>query len=254
MLDPILVALGLLVGVVVGLTGVGGGALLTPLLIVVAGVRPTLAVGTDLAFAALTKAVGAGLHLRGGSVDLPLTARLAAGSVPGVLLGTQLVAHWERASGLAAQDGVARLLALALLAAALASLARVCGLGALALAGREPGRLLPVGLGFGVGLTVGVTSIGAGSLLMAVLALLYTLPPRRAVGTDIVHGALLAAVGAVAHGLDGRVDPAMLASLLAGSLPGICLGSRLCLWLPSRPLSVGIAALLALSGVQLLLR
>jgi uncharacterized membrane protein YfcA len=89
---------------------------------------------------------------------------------------------------------------------------------------------------------------------MAAFALLYTLPPTRAVGTDVLHGAVLAAVAAVAHGAAGHVDTQMLASLLVGSLPGVVIGSRLCVWLPNRPLTVGIGVLLAASGVQLLYR
>jgi hypothetical protein len=105
----------------------------------------------------------------------------------------------------------------------------------------------------GIGVLVGVTSIGAGSLLMAVFALFYRrLPMARAVGADILHGAVLATVAAIAHGSAGHIEFAMLANLLAGSLPGVLLGGWLCSWLPSRPLRVGIAAMLAITGVRLL--
>lgn len=251
MIDPVLVSLGFGVGVVVGLTGVGGGALLTPLLILVVGVRPTIAVGTDLAFAALTKLVGAWGHLRLGTVDLRLTAWLAGGSVPGALLGSQLVNVWEEVDAAQADALVMRLLGLALLAAASASLLRVLrprppG------EGRAPGPLGAASLGLGVGLMVGLTSIGAGSLLMAGFALVYALPAARAAGTDIVHGAILAVVAGAAHAVAGRVELPLLSNLVIGSLPGVLLGSWLCSRVPERPLRLTIAVLLVVSGLRLL--
>ncbi len=244
--------LGLLVGMLVGLTGVGGGALLTPLLVLVAGVRPSLAVGTDLAFAALTKLVGAWQHWRNGTVDLGCTLRLACGSVPGALLGAQALSALEAGGAGHADVVLARLLGLALLAAAGASLLRAAGVTWRAPAGTRAGVVPSVLIGLGVGLLVGLTSVGAGSLLMAVFALFYTLPARRAVGTDVAHGAVLAAVAAVAHGLAGRVEGPLLMSLLVGSAPGVVLGGWLCRHLPGRPLRLGIAVVLAVTGARLL--
>jgi uncharacterized protein len=250
-IDPVLMSLGFVVGALVGLTGIGGGSLLTPLLILVAGIRPVVAVGTDLAFAAVTKAVGAWQHARGGTADVRLTLHLASGSVPGALLGAQLVSWLESVNAAGADALVARILGVSLLLAAGASMLRAAGWTAAMRAERRPG---PVGaglLGLGIGVLVGFTSIGAGSLLMAAFALLYALPAARAVGTDVAHGAILAAVAAAAHGAAGRVELPMLASLLAGSLPGILLGGYLCGRLPSRPLRMGVAAMLAVSGARL---
>jgi uncharacterized membrane protein YfcA len=251
--DPLLLSLGLLVGTLVGLTGVGGGALLTPLLILVVDVRPVVAVGTDLAFAAVTKIVGSWHHQRQGTSDRRLVCNLALGSIPGALLGTQLVSqfatsHAEQADALLAQG-----LGVMLLIAASASLLRAAGLSLKSSAKADPGYVSTVLLGFMIGLLVGVTSIGAGSLLMAMFTLFYRkLSAAQAVGADVMHGAVLATVAALAHGSAGHVELPMLTSLLTGSLPGVLFGGWLCSRLPSRPLRVGIAAMLAIAGVRLL--
>jgi hypothetical protein len=118
---------------------------------------------------------------------------------------------------------------------------------------REPGAVVTTSLGPGVGIMVGVTSIGAGSLLMAAFALFYKrLPIAKAVGVDIMPGAILALAAAMAHGAAGRIDVPLEANLLMGSLPGVILGSWLCRRLPSRPLRVGIATMLVLAGLRLL--
>jgi uncharacterized membrane protein YfcA len=250
-INPVLIGLGLLVGVLVGLTGVGGGSLLTPLLILVAGTRPTVAVGTDLAFAALTKMVGGWQHTRRGTADLRLTYWLACGSVPGAIIGSVLVSLMDSVSAAGADPLVQRLLGITLLLAAFASLVRAAGFHRAPL-GEAPTRVGAAVLGLVVGLLVGITSIGAGSVLMAVLALLYTLPPTRAVGTDVVHGAILAVVAAAAHALGGRLELPLLGSLLIGSVPGVLVGTWLCDRVPARPLRFAIAAILAFAGFRLL--
>ena len=251
MIDPLLIALGFLVGIAVGLTGIGGGALLTPLLIVAIGVRPTVAVGTDLAFAAITKTVGAWQHTRRGTVDLVLVRNLACGSVPGALFGAWIVGALKTSGAADADAVVARILGFALLLAAGASLLRVFGLPRTAGPAAAPGPLAAGVLGLGVGVLVGLTSVGAGSLLMAAFALLYGLPVKRMVGTDILHGAVLAAVAAVAHGAAGRVEVGLLVNLLAGSVAGVLLGGWLCARLPGQPVRVGIAVMLAVAGLRL---
>ena len=253
MFDPLLISLGLFVEALVGLTGVGGGALLTPLLIMVVGVRPTIAVGTDLAFAAVTKIVGAYQHTRHGTSDSYLVSRLALGSVPGALLGSWLVSVLEARDAASVDVLLTRILGLALLIAASASLWRGLGLSWGKDSETNPGPRCPALLGAVIGTMVGFTSIGAGSLLMAAFACFYrALPLSRAVGVDVMHGAMLAVVAALAHGAAGRIDIPMVSSLLTGSLPGVVLGSWLCSRLPSRPLRVSIAAMLALAGVRLL--
>jgi uncharacterized membrane protein YfcA len=250
--DFLLVSLGLLVGTLVGLTGVGGGSLLTPLLILMVGIKPTLAIGTDLAFAALTKLVGAVQHVRNQTVDVRLTLWLALGSVPGALAASALVTVLETQFPTVAEAAIGKVLGIALLLAAAASLLRASGVHWSSAEAGTPRPVTAVLLGLGVGVLVGLTSIGAGSLLMAVFALLYALPAGRAVGTDVLHGAVLAAVAAIAHGAAGRIDVAMLGNLLVGSVPGVLIGGWLCARLPGRPLRVGIAVVLAMAGARLL--
>jgi uncharacterized protein len=253
MFDSLLISLGLFVGTLVGLTGVGGGALLTPLLILVVGVRPTIAVGTDLAFAAVTKIVGAYQHTRHGTSDSRLVSRLAIGSVPGALLGSWLVSILEARDSTSVDVLLTRILGLVLLIAASASLWRAISLSWAKDSGTNPGPRCTALLGAVIGTIVGFTSIGAGSLLMAAFSFFYrALPLSRAVGVDVMHGAMLAMVAALAHGVAGRIDIPMVSSLLMGSLPGVVLGGWLCSRLPSRPLRVSIAAMLALAGVRLL--
>jgi uncharacterized protein len=253
MVDPLLICLGLFVGSLIGLTGVGGGALLTPLLILVFGVRPTIAVGTDLAFAAITKIVGAYQHTRYGTSDHRLVLRLVLGSIPGVLLGSWLVSIFEGMETVHVDTLLTPMLGLTLLTSAGASLWRALGQPRATDTGSNPGLLCTALLGIVIGTIVGFTSIGAGSLLMAAFALFYrALPASRAVGVDIMHGAVLAIVGALAHGAAGRIDVPMVLNLLIGSLPGVVLGSWLCGRLPYRPLRVSIAAMLAIAGARLL--
>jgi uncharacterized membrane protein YfcA len=251
LVDLSLVALGFLVGTLVGMTGVGGAAVLTPLLILAAGVRPITAIGTDLAFAAITKAVGSWQHARLGTCDWSLVARLACGSVPGALVGTGIVGMIERANEAGADTIIARLLGIALLLAAGASFLRAAGWLQPADESQPP-LIGTLALGFVIGIVVGVTSIGAGSLLMATFALLYGLSASRAVGTDVVHGAILAAVAAVGHGTAGRIEIPMLVTLLAGSVPGVLLGGWLCARMPAQPLRVGIGVMLAITGLRLI--
>jgi uncharacterized membrane protein YfcA len=253
MIEPIFIWLGLFVGTLIGLTGIGGGALLTPLLILVVGVSPMRAVGTDLAFAALTKLVGAWQHKRHGTCDLRLVGHLALGSVPGALLGSWMVSAMEAAQTVAVDLLFTRILGVALIVSAGANLVCVFHPSWVPDIRRELSSVVTAGLGLGVGIMVGLTSIGAGSLLMAVLVLFYKrLPIAQAVGVDVMHGAVLALAAAIAHGAAGRIDSPMVVNLLIGSLPGVILGSWLCSRLPSRPLRIGIAALLAISGARLL--
>jgi uncharacterized membrane protein YfcA len=253
MMDPILIWLGMFVGTLIGLTGIGGGAVLTPLLILVIGVSPMHAVGTDLAFVAITKLVGAFQHRRHGTVDLQLVGRLALGSVPGALLGSWLVSAIAATHAAGVDVLFTRVLGIALIVAAGANLLCVFRPPWVQDTRPEPNPGVTTGMGLAVGVMVGITSIGAGSLLMAAFVLFYKrLPVAQAVGVDVMHGAILALVAAIAHGVAGRIEGPMVVNLLIGSLPGVILGSWLCNRLPNRPLRAGIAAMLAISGVRLL--
>src|SRR5262249_30170683 len=174
----------------------------------------------------------------------------AIGSVSGALLGTWLVSWLEAIDAMGADALLSRMLGLVLLVTAGAQLLRTANLGWKIEGEKQPG-LATTALGLGIGLLVGLTSIGAGSLLMAVFTLFYPLSAARAVGTDVVHGAILATVAAVAHGATGQIEIRMLSNLLVGSLPGVLLGSWLCSRLSHPPLRIAIATVLAIAGGRL---
>ena len=253
MIDPILMGLGLFIGTLVGLTGVGGGALLTPLLILFVGVKPMTAVGTDLAFAAITKGVGAFQHMRHGKPDLRLVYRLLLGSVPGAILGAWLMSRLEGVGTTHIDAAFTSILGFVLIISAIATILQVFNIKWIKNNHMEVGAIGTAVIGGVVGIMVGCTSIGAGSLLMAMISIFFRrLPISQAVGVDVAHGAMLAMVAAMAHGAAGRIEVPMVMNLLVGSLPGVLAGSWLCNHLPARPLRVGVATMLALSGMHLL--
>jgi uncharacterized protein len=257
--DPRIALVGLVVGTFVGLSGVGGGSLVTPLLILVLRVNPAIAVGTDLLYSVPTKLVGAIVHHRQGTVEWRVVRLLATGGLPGALLGLAALATLQQRLGLAAVNGALRhALAPMLAIAALAILAkplltrRATGERADApWAPDHPGRL--VALGALVGLLVSLTSIGSGSLTVP---LLYFLVPRlalrRLVGADVAFAALLVPVAAAGHWQLGHVDVGLAANLALGSLPGVVLGSRLCLRVPDVWFRPALAGVLIFAGSRLL--
>lgn len=241
-----LVAAGAFIGFVVGMTGMGGGSLTTPFLILVLGVRPVMAVGTDLIYAAVTKFVGAATHIRQRTVDLRVSALLAAGAVPAALAGVWVVS----AIGPEADGFIRRALGFALVLVGASVLARHFIHRPAKVSRQRPA--LTVALGAGVGFLVGVTSVGSGTLMMAVLLLVYRiLPGEKLVGTDIVQGFLLSAAAGLAHWQAGHVDWSLLTSMLAGSIPGVIVGSRLASRTPERVMRPILASVLLLSGLRM---
>jgi uncharacterized protein len=252
---PLEVALvGLGVGFLLGLTSLGGGSLMTPILILFLRVDPVIAVGSDLVYQAATRLAGLTIHLRQESVDRRILVRLASGSVPGAILGGVLTHVLHAKLGNRA--------VLSALGVALVITAATIGLEPILRRQRErrePARLgrlrsgLTVASGLVVGISVGVTSIGAGAIAMCLLVLLYPhLNSRRLVGTDLAHGVILLPISAVVAFKAGHVDIALVAQLVAGSIPGVMLGSRLSAMLPERPLRLTVAGMLLATGVRLL--
>jgi hypothetical protein len=245
---------GFVVGAIVGLTGVGGGALMTPLLVLLFGVPPAVAIGTDLLYAATTKSAGALVHGRRGSVDWRIAGRLAAGSLPAAALTILVLAQFDLTSAAATQF-ISSILGLALLATAAALLARrrlLAWAQRRDRAARDRSAAITVGTGAALGTLVSASSVGAGALGVTALLLTYPrLPAVRIVGTDIAHAVPLALLAGLGHWWLGSIDWLLLASLLVGSLPGIWLGSRLALRLPDALLRPALAALLALIGGKL---
>ena len=244
---------GLLVGVLIGLTGMGGGALMTPFLILVLGTRPVVAVGTDLVYGAVTKAVGACLHWRQGTVDVRLALRLAASSVPAGVLAAAALRLFPDAPD--ADRAVQHVLGVALVVVAVLLIARIRG--ALPLAMPDRWRLALQGggtyvAGALVGALVGFTSVGSGSLLVPFLLTVFPLTAAQVVGTDVFHASILVAATAAAHAQGGTVDWPLAANLLVGSVPGVAVGSWMATRLPSRAVRAGLAALLLCTGVTLM--
>jgi len=233
-IDPALALGGLIAGVMVGLTGMGGAALVTPMLVLMFGVSPAAAVSSDVVAAAVMKPVGAIVHIRNHTVHWGLVGWLSAGSIPGVLLGTWAFAATLSTSGadatIRAWIGAVLLVALVAMLAKMYLSQRARARGAIAdLQGTQmPVRVIPtLILGLVVGTIVGMTSVGSGSLIVTTLMLLYPLlRPSVLVGTDLAQAVPMLAVGALAHAGFGDISWAVVVSLLIGQIPGVLIGSR----------------------------
>lgn len=255
--NPLYSLAGLLVGMLVGLTGVGGGSLMTPLLVLAFGFHPATAVGTDLIYASATKTVGSAVHGLRGTVDWQIVRRLAAGSLPAAAL-TLLLLSRSVERGKDSGATIALVLGLALVATALATFFRARIVKAIgpAFSRMSPGtlRLLTVALGVMLGVLVSLTSVGAGALGMTALLLLYpNAPVSRLVGSDIAHAVPLTLIAGIGHWWLGSVDAMLLLSLLAGSVPGIVIGSLIASRVTDRVLTPILAATLAVVGIKLIL-
>ena len=256
-MDPWYALSGFAVGAIVGLTGVGGGSLMTPLLVLLFGVAPATAVGTDLLYAALTKAGGAVVHSRRRHVRWKIVGKLAAGSLPGALL-TIGVLSFSRIDHAALSRIVTQSLGVALILTAFAILGKhqLQNWGRLASGAWRERSIGPltVTVGFVLGVLVTLSSVGAGALGVAALFFLYPrLSTVEIVGTDIAHAVPLTLVAGLGHAHLGTVDSGLLGSLLVGSLPGIWLGSTFSARVPDRLLRSGLASLLVVIGGKLVL-
>ena len=228
-IDPPYAAAGFCVGALIGMTGVGGGSLMTPLLILLFGVHPATAVGTDLLYAAATKTGGTLVHGLGGSVEWRIVARLAAGSAPATAL-TLLALSRLGVNGAAVRDLITAVLSSALLLTAVALIFRRA---LMKLYATYVGELSPsttaaltIVMGAVLGVFVSISSVGAGAIGVTALLLLYPhLPMVRIVGSDIAHAVPLTLIAGIGHWVLGDIDGRVLSSLLVGSLPGIFLGS-----------------------------
>ncbi|HEY1358447.1 MAG TPA: sulfite exporter TauE/SafE family protein [Thermoleophilaceae bacterium] len=257
-MDPALAGFGLGVGILVGMTGIGGGSLMTPLLILVFGINPATAVGTDLAYGAVTKTVGGWNHFRKGSVDLTLSTWMALGSVPAAVGGVWVLEQLKDAFGKDFDDRLIVILAVTLLFTGLMTLARALFLRRLADKERTSVELTrrnkigAVMLGATVGFVLGVTSAGSGALIAVGLIVLFRLVPSRVVGTDVFHAAILLWAASLAHVVAGNVDFGLAGNILVGSVPGVWLGSNLTLKVPASVLRTTLGLVLIGAGLGLL--
>ena len=257
--DPLLViAFGLGVGILVGMTGIGGGAIMTPLLVLFLNPPPVIAVGTDLAYGAVTKTVGGIKHWRQQTIDFAISGWMALGSVPAAIGGTYVVHALERQLGRAVFDG----LMLYVLAGAIGftgavTLVRAIFLKHLIARERETVRMqarhkvAAVLLGLSVGFVLGITSAGSGSLIALGLILFFRLTPYRVVGTDIFHAALLLWAAAAAHIVAGNVDYRLAGTILIGSVPGVWFGSQMSVRLPAGTLRTVLGVVLIAASMGL---
>jgi uncharacterized membrane protein YfcA len=251
-IQPLYTVTGFFVGLLVGQTGMGGGSLLTPILVLLFGVSPVTAVGTDLLCASITKAVGTAVHGAHHTVQWPVVARLAAGSVPATLITLMVISHFDLNSR-AAGGVISTLLGVMLLitAAALLFRRRLLELGGNRAVGMPPQRtaMLTLLTGAALGVLVTISSVGAGAIGVTGLLLLYPrLPMARIVGSDIAHAVPLTLVAGLGHWMLGSVNLPVLCSLLIGTVPGIVLGSLLVVRLPDAVLRPVMAATLAVVG------
>jgi uncharacterized protein len=258
-MDPLIVLFGLGVGILVGLTGIGGGSLMTPLLLLVGGYSPVVAIGTDLAYGAVTKTVGGWRHLRAGHVDLRLSWWLAAGSVPGSIAGVITLNRLHGSYGEDFDPYLLAFVAAALMLAAAATLYRALFRPDMhrrerAAAGlkRRRSKVVTVLIGVVLGFVLGVTSVGSGALVGLVLILLYRLKPHRVVGTDVFHAAVLLWSAGLAHLISGNVDLGLMATILVGSLPGVWIGAWLLPHVPVAGLRHTLAIVLCAAALGVL--
>jgi uncharacterized membrane protein YfcA len=256
LISPLHALSGFVVGFLVGLTGVGGGSLMTPLLILLFGVHASTAVGTDLLYAAATKSVGTVVHGFSGSIDWRVVLRLAAGSVPATALTLLALSHLGKAAD-AAHGVLNTALAVALIVSSVSILFRktIQAFCAQHLRPLSPSAttFATVALGAVLGGLVSLSSVGAGAIGMTVLLVLYpAMPTSRLVGSDIAHAVPLTLLAGLGHWIMGTVNWNLLVSLLIGSVPGIIIGSLLAARAPDRVLRPALATTLALVGIKLL--
>jgi uncharacterized membrane protein YfcA len=251
-----LVAAGVVVGTLVGMTGMGGGSLMTPLLVFAFGFQPTVAIGTDIVHGAVFKTVGGLRHRRLGTVHARLSGWMFLASAPASLVGVALADWLQRSYGDTTESVGAQVLGAALVVGALGlaakSFVRYRERTDAAFVMTRRDRIAALLIGAAGGVVVGLTSVGTGVFFGLTMLIVFPLRAARVVGTDIFHAAALLWVAGAGHLAAGNVDLGACAWLLAGSVPGVLLGSRYVLRVPERALRVVLACVLALSGIKLL--
>jgi uncharacterized protein len=254
--DPRLAIAGLLIGVLVGMTGMGGGSLMTPMLILFFKFDPAIAVGTDILHGAIFKSFGAARHRRLGTVRLRLGLWMLVGSAPMSLVGVWTVGYLTDRYGEGVDSVQGKILACTLIVGGLAFLAKAImhpvgpqkELGHLS----NRDRTVAISIGAVGGFVVGLTSVGSGTLFGLAMLLAFPLSAKIIVGTDIFHAAALLWAAGFGHLVAGNVDVPAIAWLLLGSIPGVLIGSQISVNVPDRLLRFALAAALILSGIKLL--
>jgi uncharacterized protein len=254
--DPRLVAAGFVTGLLVGMTGMGGGSLMTPILIFFFNFNPSTAIGTDILHGAIFKSFGAVRHRRLGTVKARLGAWMLVGSAPSSLLGVWVATYLTDRYGDSVDSVQGRVLGFTLLIGAVSFVAKALfhksgpasGLGRLT----TRDRIVAASIGAVGGFIVGLTSVGSGTLFALAMLLAFPLAAKFVVGTDIAHAAALLLIAGLGHLVAGNVDVPAISWLLLGSIPGVLIGSQISVGLPERVLRFALAVVLALSGLKLL--
>jgi uncharacterized protein len=246
---------GALIGTLVGMTGMGGGSLMTPILVIVFGFNPAVAIGTDIAHGAIFKTLGAVQHRRMGNVRAQLAGWMLLGSAPMSLLGVWLADWLQHHYGKGIESTMGRVLGGALLFGCVGLVAKNFvsskPVGDVDFTLERRDRLAAVLIGLFGGFVVGLTSVGSGVFFGLTLLVVFPLRAHKVVGTDIFHAAALLYVAGIGHFIAGNVDMRTVGWLLLGSLPGVLVGGRLSLQVPDRPLRFVLALVLGLSGLKL---
>ena len=256
-MDPTIIVFGFGVGFLVGMTGMGGGSLMTPLLVLIFGIQPTTAIGTDIFYAAITKTAGSWRHLKLKTVNMPLVYWMAAGSVPSAILGVWVLDLLKRKLGDQLDETVFAILAGCLLVVGAATLLR-----GMFLANKIEERddfemhtahkIAAVGIGATTGFIIGLSSAGSGTLIGIMLIAVYRLRPQKVVGTDVVHAAILLWAASVAHIVSGNVDFGLAGNILVGSVPGVVIGSNLSVKWPQGALRYALGLVLIGAGLTIM--
>jgi uncharacterized membrane protein YfcA len=254
-MDPAIVLFGFGIGLLVGMTGMGGGSLMTPLLILLFGTNPSTAIGTDIFYAAITKIVGSWRHLKLGTVNMELVRWLAYGSVPAAVAGVGLIALVEQqVSEERLNELLYAVLGGTLLMVGIVTLARALILRGL-IDERERfevetrHKVAAVTIGATTGFVIGITSAGSGTVIAILLIAVYRLVPKKVVGTDIVHAAILLSAASVAHFVGGNIDFGLAGNILIGSIPGVIIGAALSDRAPQGFIRVALGVVLVASGI-----
>jgi uncharacterized membrane protein YfcA len=256
-MDPKIVFFGFGVGFLVGMTGMGGGSLMTPLLVLLFGVKPTTAIGTDIAYAAITKTAGGWRHLKLKTVNMPLVYWMAIGSVPLAILGVWILDLLKRKLGDQLDETVFAILAACLLVVGAATLLRGLFL-AKKIQERDDfemhtrHKVAAVGIGATTGFVIGLSSAGSGTLIGMMLLTVYRLRPQKVVGTDVVHAAILLWAAGIAHAIGGNVDYGLMGNILVGSVPGVIIGSQLSVKWPQGLLRGALGVILIAAGLTIM--
>jgi hypothetical protein len=254
-MDPAIIVFGLGIGVLVGMTGMGGGSLMTPLLILIFGIQPTTAIGTDIFYSAVTKTVGGWRHFRMKTVNMELVKWLAIGSVPASVLGVAIVSVLEKHIGEDRLDSlVYAVLGGTLLMVGVITLTRALILRDLVVERdrfevERRHKVAAIVIGATTGFVIGVTSAGSGTVIAILLIAVYRLAPKKVVGTDVFHAAILLWAAGIAHWIGGNVDFTLAANILIGSVPGVVIGAALSDKAPQGFIRTALGLVLVGSGI-----